>query len=274
MKQSFSKKRAVVVIPIYKIELTRQEEYSIQRTLEVLSDWTVMFIAPKRLQSMTGKIDDNFLDTLKYVYFDDRFFNSVTGYSKLLMSRFFYEMFSHYEFMLLVQTDALVISDQLEYWCSQNYSFIGAPWFAGMDKPSEPLKMSGVGNGGFSLRKIEDFIKVLSVRMHTPIKTSSCSNKGIMRFLKILKNNYIYAYNFPPFLPKINEDIFWGKVIPQVAPNFSVPNVEDAARFSFEVCPEYLYEVTGRELPFGCHAWEKYNKTFWNKKLKIPHEVR
>ena len=44
------------------------------------------------------------------------------------------------------------------------------------------------------------------------------------------------------------------------------PSPEEAARFSFECSPEYLFQFIGRTLPFGCHAWRKFQyEEFWSK---------
>jgi len=42
-----------------------------------------------------------------------------------------------------------------------------------------------------------------------------------------------------------------------------VPEVEEALKFSFGIVPRYCYELNNNELPFGCHAWENYDKAFW-----------
>jgi 23S rRNA G2445 N2-methylase RlmL len=62
-------------------------------------------------------------------------------------------------------------------------------------------------------------------------------------------------------------------LVSNVFPNFRVPNAIEAALFSFEVAPEHLFELVGNKLPFGCHAWEKYNKSFWKTQLDLPHEL-
>ena len=36
-----------------------------------------------------------------------------------------------------------------------------------------------------------------------------------------------------------------------------------AIKFSFEVMPSYLYKLNNNVLPFGCHAFEKYESDFW-----------
>jgi hypothetical protein len=45
-----------------------------------------------------------------------------------------------------------------------------------------------------------------------------------------------------------------------------VATVEDALQFSFETCPRKCFEMNGRRLPFGCHAWE-YDRAFWEPHL-------
>jgi hypothetical protein len=33
--------------------------------------------------------------------------------------------------------------------------------------------------------------------------------------------------------------------------------------FSFEVAPRYCFKMNRERLPFGCHAWSKYDQEFW-----------
>jgi len=273
MNKKIIKKIAVIVVPLYKPVLTRQEEFSIVNTLSVLSKWEVVFIAPFRLKSYIEELSIIPLSSEQSIFFEDKYFESVNGYNQLLMSRFFYEKFASYEFMLIVQTDAIVISDQVELWCSKNYSYIGAPWFDGMEKPIKPLNLIGVGNGGFSLRKIKDFILALSEYRYVPNKMVKYKKKTLLNLVRYIRNNYIFSFNFNPLLPKTNEDIFWGGLMANAVPTFTVPAAAEAALFSFETCPEYLFELTERNLPFGCHAWEKYNKEFWVDKLNLPSDL-
>ena len=43
--------------------------------------------------------------------------------------------------------------------------------------------------------------------------------------------------------------------------------------FAFEANPRHCYEINKKKLPFGVHAWEKWDKKFWidiiNKNLNI-----
>jgi hypothetical protein len=59
--------------------------------------------------------------------------------------------------------DSLVFNSNLHYWCNLNYDFIGAPWIKGPDLPW--LREEGVGNGGFSLRKVKSFLNLLNSRV-------------------------------------------------------------------------------------------------------------
>ena len=37
----------------------------------------------------------------------------------------------------------------------------------------------------------------------------------------------------------------------------------EALEFSFELAPRYCFMMNGRRLPFGCHAWFRYDREFW-----------
>ena len=46
-------------------------------------------------------------------------------------------------------------------------------------------------------------------------------------------------------------------------PLFRIPSKDIAINFAFELQPELCYDLAGKNLPFGCHAWEKNNLDFW-----------
>ena len=60
-----------------------------------------------------------------------------------------------------------------------------------------------------------------------------------------------------------NEDIFWSQSVPSLIPNFRIPDVPTALKFAFEFELRTSYEMNQKELPFGCHAWERYDIDFW-----------
>lgn len=261
--------RAAVLIPLYKQSMTVSEEFSFKNTLSVLSQHDIYVICPERLSGYLTTLKQEMLLDFDVEYFPDRYFSGVSGYSNLLMSVGFYSRFDCYEYMLVAQTDVLVFSDQLDEWCDCNFSYIGAPWVQGIECPDLPLAFLGVGNGGFSLRKIYDFKKVLSFPRYLPSVSPMLSlhQSIINQCIQFVKHRLIFSYSYYPFRPKINEDVFWGSVVPERCEFFCVPKPEEAIPFAFEVAPEYLFELNGHKLPFGCHAWEKYNLEFWRYTL-------
>jgi hypothetical protein len=260
-----------VLIPLYRKELSEADIYSINNTLTTVNGRDIYFIAPKKLKQWLTTYANQFKNiSVKIALFKDDYFDSVAGYNKLMLSISFYRYFSKYNNILIVQTDALIFSDSLDEWIGKKYSYIGAPWFVGFDNPIKPLRFFGVGNGGFSLRNTSDFIRVLSKFRHVPNIYNSvlckASNTHLANF-KSLFRKYVFAYNMWPLFPRVNEDIFWGMLVPDRFGFFKVPTPNEALYFSFEAEPAYLYELTENKLPMGCHAWEKYDKLFWREVL-------
>ena len=262
--------RAAVLIPLYKQSMTTSEEFSFKNTLSVLSKHDIYVICPKRLSVYLSALKKEKQLNFDVECFSDRFFSGISGYNHLLMSVDFYRRFDCYEYMLIVQMDALVLADQLEEWCDRNYSYIGPPWFKGLTCPALPLSFLGVGNGGFSLRKVRDCVMVLSSHKYRPPVSGKVSLRlsEIFRLIRFVIHCLIFSYSYLPIRLRINEDIFWGVVVPDRCALFTVPTPEDAIAFAFEVAPEYLFKLNGGQLPFGCHAWEKYNLQFWSDALK------
>lgn len=265
MRKNTKLGRIAVIVPLYKESLTASEEFSFRNTLAVLCNHDIYVICPKRLTDYLLILKKETGLFFNIEFFSDSFFADVSGYNRLMMSVEFYRRFNLYEYIIIVQTDALVISDQVETWCQRGYSYIGAPWFDGLDKPTKPLTFLGVGNGGFSLRKVQDFLRVLSYPRYLPFKfiKDNYNSSFFYRFIKFIRYRFIFSYSDYFLGPKINEDFFWGLVVPKKCKFFLVPEPEEAISFAFEVLPEYLFELNGHELPFGCHAWEKYNFSFW-----------
>lgn len=270
MTRFCTKSRVAVLIPLYKKSMTQSEEFSFKNTMSVLSAHDIFVIGPIGLRQYITELKEEKELNFKVEYFPDNFFSSISGYNNLLMSVDFYLRFECYEYMLIVQTDVLVFSDQLGNWCDRNYSFIGAPWFIGLTKPMLPLSFLGVGNGGFSLRKVSNCLMVLTDSQYRPPENGkvplTCSDIFLLK--GFIKKSLKFSFKFPPIRLDINEDIFWGVIVPERCSSFTVPRPEDAIPFAFEAAPEYLFKLNGFQLPFGCHAWEKYNPEFWKVRLK------
>jgi hypothetical protein len=265
-----NKSLAIVVIPLYKAEFTTSEWASLVRTLSVLAHYPIAIVCPNRLASHFAKASQGWPHKDVRIYpFANHFFSGIAGYNQLLVSRRFYQAFAAYQFMLIAQTDALILSDQLAHWCERNYSYIGAPFFAGFAKPEKPLRIIGIGNGGVSLRRISDFLQTLDRARYLPnfLAPQPKSLFDIGTIARFIRHRFIFAFNFWPCFPKVNEDVFWGLLMPKSAPFFTVAPISEAVAFAFDNEPQYLYEQNGHKLPFACHAWERFDLPFWQKTL-------
>ena len=259
----------VVVIPFYQIHLSQSELFSVAHNTKVLQEFRIVAVCPQSIEVPLKKILMVIYPKIEIESFDDIYFGSISGYNRLLKSAEFYKRFSAHEYLLLAQTDALVISNELEKWCAPKYSYIGAPWFEGFTQPTKPLRLMGVGNGGFSLRRIQDFIECLQNNCYLPnvLATKPTKIFDIPGHLRFIKHHYLYSWSKGVFQTKINEDVFWGLLIPMRHPKFKVAPIKKAYEFAFDAEPRYLFELNHQQLPFGCHAWERYDRDFWIEKL-------
>jgi hypothetical protein len=244
--------KPVVLIPCYRSELSPAERISLRQCRHVLAAYDCKVILPEGLalpEAFAG---------LEPEYFPAGHFKSVQDYSCFLLNLEFYDRFRAYDYMLIYHLDAYVFRDELDFWCAQGFDYIGAPWgnapFLGLPKMrkglpwhARPLWLARwlyrqdfrVGNGGLSLRRIAAFQRVL--QRHAP-----------------------EAARWP-----WNEDVFWSLVAPVYDRQFRIPTETQAMRFALELEPRRYVDRMGGRLPFGCHAWERYDPAFW-----APHISR
>ena len=280
-----------VIIPVYSEQMNKGELLSINQLYKVLGTHAIYLIGPDTLDfkiyidhARTNGIRVNIKT------FDSFYFSSIKEYNQLLISESFYTVFNKFKFILIYQTDAYVFKDELNIWSKKDYDYIGAPW-SGMHEYDNEL-LVGVGNGGFSLRKINGALKMLrKLRMLEVLEQYQYFNsKGIVArlpsiLIKLFRSiqkpgNFEKTYNF-------QEDVFWCRSAPKrlnsftcnasilkfmgrlfIKNDFKIASVDTAVQFSIETNPKELYKLNNGELPFGCHAWEKYDPEFW--KAFIP----
>lgn len=144
-----TKKQVAVVVPLSnRKELLPEEQISLTHLEHNLGRYEKYLVAPPSL-------DVTEFSGFGVKRFSDSYFGSVKAHSRLMLSPAFYEEFREYKYILTYHLDALVFSDQLLQWCETDLDFIGAPRLANSDRPHV------VGNGGFALRKVESFLRVL-----------------------------------------------------------------------------------------------------------------
>ena len=255
-----------VIIPFYKPTLTTTEIISLEQCFKILHRHPIIAVVPHSL-------DMSFTDGYVFndvIRFDDSYFKDIYAYNRLMFATDFYKAFLPFEFILIYQLDAFVFEDALDYWCSQEYDYIGAPWldedileqgvvaktkmllkryfytrFNVMRNgfPSRHQFRNITGNGGFSLRRVAKFYNL----------TISCKNE-MQQYLD---------YHHPAY----NEDRFWSVDVNRKKHNLLIPGYRTALKFAIETCPESAYVLNNHVLPFGCHAWDEY-QDFWQPFFK------
>jgi len=252
-------KPVAIVTTIYKKNLTSDEEISLRHLNHFLGKYDKYACVPD---------DQEFgLPCFISKKFPAKHFTSAKANADLLISREFYESFADYEYILLYELDSLVFSDQLGYWCKKGYDYIGAPWIK-----SQMVKRydfpDAVGNGGFALRKVESFIKAIEMGQH-PLKAiwrevkSAFKNRRFDGLLQKIRDLWLNT----PKRTKLIEDRWFSFKAKNYYTEFKVAPVDEGLRFAFETGPRYCFERNNRQLPFGCHAWCRYDKVFWESYL-------
>jgi hypothetical protein len=259
-------KKVAVTIFIHDDNPSYLELISLKQVYKILDQHPIFVVCPEDLKT---DLYDEVINGINYVIIPKHWQKSIQSYNNLKLSRFLYRIFKEYEFLLTYELDAFVFKDELLKWCDYQYDYVGAPWFKGYSNPTLPNEFIGVGNSGFSLRKVSAMRKMLRKNyLPKPFKGRSLLLEfkafglycvGLIRNLG-LENYSIQKYNSSA------EDMF----IYQYSKNYniSIPSPEVALKFSFEVNPSILYSMNGEELPFGCHAWNRYEPEFWKPILK------
>ena len=226
-----------------------EEKMSFWQGISVLKNYQIELLCGYNLNTSEYEriFNKGLNNNVRIKRISDSNFESIQSYNKLMLSISFYKMFEEYEFMLIYQLDAWIFKDEIQYWCNQNYDYIGAPWIdlywskfysKSMTFTRRLVSRIGysnfnlVGNGGFSLRKISSLIFNLKL-----------FNKQANRFNK-------------------NEDFFFAFYINSYNPFFKVGPFHKALKFAFEENPDKALLLNNYNMPMGCHAWVK-NYSFW-----------
>lgn len=233
-----------IVMPVYREELGEDDCLALQACEKYLSGHDVILMCPR---GMSVDIYMDYLPKAMMLEFPTKHFRSLRTYSQLVKSEEFYSQFSRYEYILIYQLDCLVFKDDLLEWCGKGYSYIGAPWFElsfigdrlrpfFQWNPLNKWMFPKVGNGGLSLRKVDQHIE--------------------------LSRKYKWLAKLTPY---INEDLFWCGIVGRLEHRYAIPDVETALGFAIETNPTEFFEKIGRVPPFGCHAWKKHDIDFWEE---------
>lgn len=258
------REKAVVIIPVHSPSPSAYELISFKQCFAILGSHPIVVLAPQGISLLKYK---EVVGEFNVLFINPKWQANVRSYNKLKTSRFLYNLFKNYEFMLTYELDAFVFKDELVFWCDKGYDYIGAPWFEDYNEDAPSANMIGVGNSGFSLRNIQSARRVLKhIHYKNPLEYEvdtwtlyKARIKAPARWLiSRFGENYTVQKNF-----HYHEDVFFSEVAPTYDKEFKVAPIEAATRFSFELRPKFLYDLNKQVLPMGCHAWWRYGFDFW-----------
>ena len=272
-------KLVTITIPIYKREPDKYELISLMQCIKILNKYDFAIVCPQNLNVVYY---ENLLKLHNINYsiqqFDNSYFESIDAYNLLMLNLEFYDRFKTYQHILIYQLDAYVFKDELKYWCSLDYDYIGAPWIRYQPYGTD-LILKKVGNGGLSLRRTQVFIDRLNYQY--PLKSlkriwkdygSYAPFQKALRIPIMLFRALGYKNTMRYFSRKVivNEDAFWCVFLENTKHKLNLPDIDTAAKFSVETGAKQFYESNQSTLPFGCHAWQKQESNFWRNFIPFP----
>ncbi len=273
-----------IVIPVYKPMPSDVETISFRQAAAVLRNYRFSIVTYHELDiSYYSRVLQESGIEYSTVIFDKKCFSGIASYNRLLLSKEFYEAFEHYTYILIYQLDAYVFKDELKDWCARGYDYIGAPWFKDFASNYVKPGLVAVGNGGLSLRKISSFLAAFGFIEKNDKRISPFNywNKHLIKRYYGYSPRFILSRFFGKsntlkyfYASTINEDAFWSQILPEAVKTFMVAPVDEAMKFAFESDPTYLFQLNGKKLPFGTHAWHKNQyKEFWSEYIKLDNRI-
>lgn len=266
--------RVVVLITVHQPIITPLEEISLRQCFKVLGQHPIRLVCPEGMDVSAYRA---IIPTIEVDFIAPHWQASYANFTQLKIEPFLYERYAAYEYVLFHELDVFVFRDDLEKWCATGLDYIGAPWFVGLVMANESSPVLGVGNGGFSLRKVSSMLRgrrstwlwlrlLASEARHKPL---SALRRAVADLGRIARGGY------PSLAFARGEDNFWGLVVSRHLRWFHVASFDQAREFSFETQPRRLYKLNGERLPFGCHAWARYDLDFWRPHIEaFGHDLQ
>ena len=187
----------MVVVPVYRPELTVWERASLRQTVGVLQEnYPVELLVPCGMDCSAIRREFSGLPVREV---SDEWLgrkNGIAGYNRMMLSAGFYELFRDYEYLLICHTDAWIFRDELADWCRRGYDCVAAPWvrrkvydlpilkqylrwrLRRAERAGRMIRQSlygKIGNGGLSLRGDEP---------HRPLRQRKRENRPDSRKIR------------------------------------------------------------------------------------------
>lgn len=280
-KRPPSKTVAILVLLSSRRALMEEEKISLRHLEHYLGKYDRYLVGPANSPIR--------LKGFRIKSFSRKFFGSVVAINHLMYTPAFYKAFKDYRYILIYHLDSLVFSDQMERWCQANLDYIGAPWLRCADAPW--VTEERVGNTGFGMMKVDSALKVLYNRYQKEPHTywldmftrNSRLVRPIVQLLRKLQPHFPRSKIVNGLVAEWDimqdpcphcrvSDLFWSDKAVTYLPEYKVATIEQGLEFAFEVAPRKCFEMNGGKIPFGCHAWARYDRSFWEPFL-LPREM-
>lgn len=255
-------KTAVVVTFVWR-EMNQKERCSFNQGYKILGSHPFVVVHPKSYSVEYLKQRYPKITTLSL---PDENFESVETYNSLMLSSWFYSLFSDYEYMLIYQIDAYVFNDQLDYWTTLGYDYIGAPWML-----NDNLYQRLIGQWVTRLLQKRAILNnhIHSAHLFHKVGNGGLSLRRISKMKEIMEKNKEFISSLTGKHER-QEDVAISILLAEKE-HLKIPDWHLALYFSFEKAPEQCLEYTHDVFPFGCHNLNsRYWDAFW--KYYIPIE--
>jgi len=182
-------------VPIHKPTLSSREAQRLRVSIKNSPVGEIFFVGPKALDWSYYELN---WPEVRIEVFDDLHFQSVQSYNDWMLTRELYERFEQYEFLLICQTDAILVK-QLEP-AGWDFDYLGSIWDPPLQASWHPIRRTlvkatfglsprrlVVGNGGLSIRRVDAFlafverIPVLKKKKNEDVVISYFSEKYQLR---------------------------------------------------------------------------------------------
>ena len=259
--------KVAIVVPIYRDFLDELEKKSLESIVRHFNNYEIVFVAPQGLSTSSYSSFFEKINHYQIINFSSDCFKSIDAYNQLLLDDKFYEEFNRFEFILICQLDVFVFKNDLETWLESDFDYVGAPWIGSernlinltldkinsiirklkAKKPKNTERLFKVGNGGFSLRRVEKFVKI-----------AKQESSQINLFLKEKPTSEYHI-----------EDVFWSLYVPKKHHDYKIPNWKEALHFCMDRKPEKAMKLNGNKLPMACHRFNQPKPyKFWKNYIE------
>ena len=247
-------RKVVILIFAHKPTLQWYEAIGLEQCFRVLGHHPIRLVCATGLDVSAYR---RITPALEVDFIPSHWLASYRAFERMKILPYLYRRYAGFEYVLFHELDAFVFLDELLDWCEQAWDYIGAPWYDGYNNARSDAAPIGVGNGGFSLRRISTMLRVMRSwkAIRPPIEVFSqwqrCTDRSPRGLWRLL-GDLIWRNCFHHHLNRFSggEDIFWSCAGDRIA-GFRLAPYQVARHFSFEVNPERLFLECGNKLPFA-----------------------